>query len=208
MTAQLVDQIQFNGQVYQICEYAGQRMFTAEQLGITPVMRATCSWRGLWAAFAIVESRVQLDVLLLESDVAPPAINGVTPERIDESRDELFEYRYRDLKLPLQFDSRMIVGAKPIGRMRLPQDFRFLQEYLYWEEVRYWEFVGGQLSRQLDCSELVDSFRNEYFERRDAKDVAWEYKDVKELGRRFESRIRQYCGTAASALEAGPSKPR
>ncbi|MEQ8262277.1 hypothetical protein [Pseudohaliea sp.] len=201
MTTQLVDQIQLGDEVYQICEYAGEPMFTPEQLSLTPVMRSTWSWRGLWCFFNIVEGRLELDSLLLDSDVRPPTINRVIPEQIEESRDELFEYRYQGLRLPLKFDSRVIVGAKPIRRTRLPDDFRSLQEYLYWEEVRYWEFVGGELSRQVDCSELVDCFRDEFFDQREAKGDSWDYNDIKKLKENYEDRFFNSCGATPFPMQ-------
>lgn len=140
MTAQISDEVLWDGKSYSLIGTSGSDLFNPEDFGMVPVMIHTACYRGFYAAYNISEGFLYLQNLTIkDQNDHYPDIGGVKPiHRADEPVEEkittcaesgivlhLFDYQpgateYRKLSYKVPFT----------GEIRIAKDF-IQKEYVH-----------------------------------------------------------------------------
>lgn len=174
MTAQLCDQVMFEGVSCDLVCWTGGELFDPRVYGVNPVSYLTSLNRG-WLAHYRVERRLSLEELMLEHEVVgandkltrhgrAPAINGVEP---DLKKEWPCNGHYRELNLPIAFGGGMLIGdgdaIERFGRGSPPAwAYRRLRELV---------FIDGELIEAIDHSTIAAALRERDALRHDADRV-------------------------------------
>ena len=90
MTAQISDEVLWDGKSYSLIGTSGAELFNPEDFGMVPVMLHTACYRGFYATYTISEGFLYLQNLTIkDQNDHYPDIGGVTPiHRADEPVEE------------------------------------------------------------------------------------------------------------------------
>lgn len=107
MTGQIHDQIRFRDQTYDLLSVTGAGLFEPSACGLIPTQLHTACWRGFYCTYLIEQAALYLTMLTIRTlDGKYPALDGKFP-----SDDGYGTQRYTNLRLPLEFDGQLLLGA-------------------------------------------------------------------------------------------------
>jgi len=175
MTAQISDEIIFNGVQYSIAAKKGGSLFGPRAHGISPVGVTSCCWRGYQCVYSVQSDRLVLAILTVcHSNIAnaryysdltdPPDINSVTARALDvpqpgEGPLPMFPHEYRDLGLLVQFSGEILAANSFIMELYLHGGFHPAWKY---EKNLELKFENGLLTSTRDVSDIFKEFRHTF----------------------------------------------
>ncbi|MFC4909215.1 hypothetical protein [Actinomadura gamaensis] len=145
MTGQIPDVVLYRDLSYSLTGQEGEGLFDPVDLGVTPTPMSSACWRGFVCRYAVVDGGLVLTGLDLSVDGEPPALFGVTPVR-HEFRDNV----YNDLREPVRFTGRLLLGREFIDGLYVHMGFQSAWKY---EDVQELIFENGHLTAAYDRSE-------------------------------------------------------
>lgn len=162
MTGQISDGFRYKNRDFAIAMISDDKTwFRPSHLKLEPQAPNTACWRGFYARFAILDSRLVLDqlhVFLAGKDYSPKtgrSINGVEPKGPGEDHD-WFNNHYLDLGYPLHYTGKLLLGAGFIPALYVHMGTQLSWKY---EEVHELVFKEGVLVKANDRSEQMVALR-------------------------------------------------
>ena len=145
MTGQIHDQVNWRDQTYALLSSNGAGLFEPATFGLFPTMLHTACWRGFTCAYAIEASALLLTALTIRTlDGKYPPLNGVSP-----AEDSYGTMRYTGLRLTLEFDGKLLLGAGFRPEQYVHMGFQRPAAY---QEVQEVTFLDGKLVSVRDRS--------------------------------------------------------
>ncbi|MCP2341236.1 hypothetical protein [Actinomadura rupiterrae] len=144
MTGQIPDSVQYRGHSYSLTGQEGEGLFDPADHGIQPAVMSTACWRGFICEYTVVDGGLVLTELQLSVEGDPPTLFGVAPER-----DELRDLIYRNLREPVRFTGRLLLGREFIDGLYVHMGFQSSWKY---QDVQELEFENGHLTAVHDRS--------------------------------------------------------
>ena len=140
-------------------------LFDPYALGLEPQGMCTACWRGYLATFGLdANDRLVLADLLINLDEdpdapteAPPELNSVSAEPANDDED-LFQYRYLELNLPLAFTGGLLIAT---GFLEAYYEHMGFHPAWKFQRVIELTFQAGQLTGRRDVSELIARLREQ-----------------------------------------------
>jgi len=160
MTAQVSDEVLFEGAVYQLTGIDGEGLFDPTDHGLEPQPSCTACWRGHVCYYEVRDGRLLLsavDISLkpLEGSAPPPRpLYGVAP--VDGV--SFFDARYEDLAAAVPFSGGLLIARDFIEALYVHMGFHPAWKY---RDVRELVFEDGRLTSVKDVSAEMEAFREE-----------------------------------------------
>ncbi|MFC0438375.1 hypothetical protein [Kutzneria buriramensis] len=153
MTAQMPDEVFFEGEQFAVAAVDGTGLFDPREHDLEPQALHTACYRGRICHYAVVDRRLVLRELELGSENEPARIDGVRARR-DE---EFGSWHYQGLAVPVAFTGRLLIGSGGIDdRPHLNMGFRPAWMFA---EVHELTFRAGELVAADDCSAAIAEIR-------------------------------------------------
>ncbi|GIJ56707.1 hypothetical protein [Virgisporangium aurantiacum] len=152
MSAQIPDELRYRGRLFALTAAEGVGGFDPAEHGLTPRPASTACWRGTVCRYRLRYRQLLLDRLDLATDDPPPPLAGAEP------RAGRYDWRYRDLGLPVPFTGRMLVGRGDVdGTPYL--NMGFWPAWMY-AEAHELTFTDGTLTGARDVSDDLAAVRD------------------------------------------------
>jgi len=152
MTAQMPDELEYNGETYSIIGVKGEGLFEARDLGLIPLPSSTACWRGNIMKYRCEEKQLILDEIIVNSKNTP-TINGVDPQPNSPS----FNYTYRNLNLMIKFTGGILIAKDFIQSMYVHMGF---QRPIAFEKVIEIQMEEGNIISVKNLSHEMEKLRN------------------------------------------------
>lgn len=150
---QIHDKLLFEGLEYDLVSQDGEGLFEPLAFGMFPQMIHTACWRGYYCIYTIEQSDLLLSRLTIRThDGKYPPINRISP-----SDDGYGVMRYDNLRLPMQFHGKLLLGAEFIPKRYVHMGFQAAQSY---KKVLELTFLAGKLVNAQDRSEEFAKLRS------------------------------------------------
>jgi hypothetical protein len=192
MTAQINDRFLHRGLEYSLAGISEGEVLDLTLLGVEPMGTCSACWRGYQAVFAVAESRLVLDALLINlmgpgkgksRSVGGPEINGVGPVPRKKEGYDLFSHHYLGLNYHLEYSGGLLLADGFIDSLYVHMGFHPPWKY---EMVVELVFEGGVLHAEYDRSERMAEVRA-MMTKTDGDDVSSDRPNMIEI-RRFVER--------------------
>jgi hypothetical protein len=158
MTAQVPDDLNYQGTGYAITAVDGSGLFDPSLHGLVPKPLSTACWRGFTCSYLVDRSRLvltRLDVGLADDDDKPELL-GIVPQPAPAGSMHRTATVYQPLAVPVAFTGRLLIGADWIAGIYLHMGFQPAWRY---ERVHELAFTGGHLESTVDRSAQVAEVR-------------------------------------------------
>lgn len=152
MTAQIPDEVVWQGEEYALAGIDGGPLFDPAEHGLELRMISTACWRGHVCTYGVVSDRLELTSLTVGMDDPPAELLGapLVPS-------EYGEIRYQPLRLPIPFTGGLLIGAGFIHRLYVHMGFHPAWKY---ERVHELVFDAGRLTAHHDRSAAMAQVRD------------------------------------------------
>jgi hypothetical protein len=145
MTGQIHDRVIYEGIEYDLISVNGEGLFEPSTYGMFPKMLHTACWRGFYCTYTIEQLDLFLTSLTIRTnDEQYPPIDGKSP-----SDDGYRTMRYINLRLPMLFRGKLLLGADFIRERYVHMGFQAPEAY---QKVVEATFLAGKLISMQDCS--------------------------------------------------------
>lgn len=145
MTGQIHDKVFFKDMEYDIVSQNGEGLFEPSTCGMFPTMIHTACWRGYYCSYAIE----QFDLLLTNLTIRTLDQQYVPIAGINPTDDGYGTMRYTNLRLPMEFRGKLLLGADFIYEKYVHMGFQSPAAYKKIIEVT---FLAGKLISAQDRS--------------------------------------------------------
>jgi len=177
MSAQIADQLVYNGQSYSIIATTDVSfLFNPRSFGLNPMRQTTACWRGFWLEYTASEDKaLVLDKLYIYcgKDAEYPTINGKSLAKKEESTHSrewgFFKYGGLDI-VTNEYTGRILTGRDFILKYGKHMG---LQPYYAYKDVKEFVFKDGVLIAVNDRSELTQNVRDVWEQVICNNDDAW-----------------------------------
>jgi hypothetical protein len=151
MTAQIPDEVVWQGEEYALTGIDGGPLFDPAEHGLELRMISTACWRGHVCTYGVVSDRLELTSLTVGMDDPPAELLGAPLVPSDYG-----EIRYQPLRLPIPFTGGLLIGAGFIHRLYVHMGFHPAWKY---ERVHELVFDAGRLTAHHDRSAAMAQVR-------------------------------------------------
>lgn len=152
MTAQIPDNVDWQGDEYSLAGIDGGPLFDPAEHGLEVRMISTACWRGHICTYAVPDGRFELASLSVGMDDPPAELFG-TPR----APSEYGEIRYEPLHHPVPFTGGLLIAADFIVKLYVHMGFHPAWKY---ERVHELLFDAGRLTAHHDRSAAMAAFRD------------------------------------------------
>jgi hypothetical protein len=152
VTAQVPDQVTYDGSAYRMTAIDGHGLFSPDDHGIEATAMGTACYRGFLCSYAIVDDNLILrNVEIGRNPDQPvaPVLFGVEAQPTDEHSHYKHELMYHGLAAHIKFTGRLLLGRDEAHVGRLHMGFRPAWSY---EHVQELSFDKGRLLSAHDRS--------------------------------------------------------
>jgi len=151
ITGQILDEFILNGEKFSLVGVKGQKLFTPEDFGITPLSASTACWRGYHLRYIFTQNYLILDELSLNTKKSKK-INGIKPQK----GNRLFNYHYKNLNLRSNFTGTILLGKDFIDSMYVHMGF---QRPMTFRTVLEMQIEEGRVILEVDISKQMEDYR-------------------------------------------------
>jgi hypothetical protein len=150
MTPQILDQIDFNGETYQMFAEKGEGLFYPRDYNLPLMGSSTACWHGYVCKYVVVNDYLKLDTLetflgkyeengddFTFIEVEAPIIFGVVAERPTERQE--FNAIYRNMNVAVSFTGKLILVHESKENM-----FYYMSNRLFYEPYIDFELTFNQ----------------------------------------------------------------
>ncbi|MFB7334440.1 hypothetical protein ACFC00_22750 [Streptomyces adustus] len=155
MTAQIPDEVLFEGRRFALTAVDGGGLFDPAGHGLETRPGGTACYRGHICRYTTAGQRLTLQDLELGSEHEPPPLCGVRPRQDAEC----LEWRYRRPDLPMSFTGRLLIGTGDVADSPY-LNMGFRPAWMY-SDVRELTFRDGRLLTATDHSAELAAVRSE-----------------------------------------------
>lgn len=156
MTAQIGDEFMIQDRSYTMVALSNPIPFHPKEYGITVESRCTACWRGFWCVYDLSDDELILrDLYVNAKDMVFPEINGVS---IQEKEDYLGHFVYSNLRLPISYTGKILVGDGFLWEYYIHMGFQRPWAY---KTLLEFIFEEGILLDTVDRSNMARHLRNE-----------------------------------------------
>lgn len=163
MTAQMNDAFRYQDAEYALAGISKGELFNPLIFGLHPMMASTACWRGYIATYAVNDSHLVLDNLLINLhdmdlqslQMEVPLINGIKPIS-PAGRHSLFNNDYKDLNYRIHYTGGLLLGKGFIQELYVHMGFHPAWKY---KKVIELIFENGVLTGEFDRSKRMAELR-------------------------------------------------
>lgn len=156
-TAQIPDEFIYNGEKFSLVGFKGNGLPTPEDFGIKPYSRCTACWQGYVMKYIFTNDRLILDRMLVNTK-KPPKINGVEPQKGNDTGNSLFDYCYKNLNLNTEFTGKVLLAKDFIQQMYVHMGFPRPMAFKTVVEI---QVENGNITRIRDLSKQMEEERKQ-----------------------------------------------
>lgn len=154
MTSQISDTFLYKRKEFDLIGHEGGELFSPKEIGMEPEMITTACWRGYFATYAIIRSKLVLQELTIhERNGNYPPIGGVQPEK-DE-----YEAIYRSLNLSVTFTGKLRLARNFIEEFYIHMGFQKPSAY---KTVLDFAIENGKVVDMKDRSAELEAMRGDF----------------------------------------------
>ncbi|GAA0134923.1 hypothetical protein YSY43_17630 [Paenibacillus sp. YSY-4.3] len=175
MTAQISDEIIYQGHSYSLIGIEKEWPFDPKKHGFKPIMISTACWRGYYSKYAIVGMDLLLSEFTTGLEDDPPVWRDIRAKKVDRVGEA---WTYNNVNLELDYSGGIIIARNFIREFYLHMGFHCPHCY---EIVCELIFEKGKLVRVKDFNEKVKSIRERIREIRKSNTQNYSGKKIEEL---------------------------
>lgn len=160
MTAQIHDQVRYQGRLLDIAGINGRGLFDPNQHGFDPAMLHTACWRGFYCLYKATD-QLELETLHIgrsQDQQAPPPLFNTPGRWLPDQHCFRFDFQHA----PIPFSGGLLLGGDFIDEMYVHMGFHPAYKFRVVHELI---FEDGRLSEARDRSEDMAAFREDIAER-------------------------------------------
>lgn len=165
MTAQISDEILFEGNTYSLVAIENEWPFKPSEHGFNPIMMSTACWRGYYCKYDIIDENIFLNELTIRLEDKPPIWRDIKAKKADIFGEASV---YINVNLGINYSGGIIIGRDFIREFYVHMGFRRPHCYKFVYELG---FDNGKLSKISDYSEDIKRIRDKIRENKITKNI-------------------------------------
>lgn len=186
MTAQISDEIIYQGHSFSLIGIEKEWPFDPKKHGFKPIMISTACWRGYYSKYAIVNADLLLSEFTTGLEDDPPIWREIRAKKVDRVGEA---WIYKNVNLDLNYSGGIIIARNFIREFYVHMGFQ--RPHCY-EIVYGLMFEKGKLVKVNGFNEEVKSIRERIREIRKSEIQNYSEKTIEELVRQSFSLTYDY----------------